>query len=133
MAGGAKQYFPQMPQGQKIKRFYKKVDIVEHPLSQETNKLAAGQKVDYKNLSVAGEKYWAVTLDGKVTKTMYKDSLLIPTKAMAVALAEEWESQKEHISLKSLHLVRPPFIDWFRTTSWLNASGRQTMTASKTT
>jgi hypothetical protein len=24
---------------------------------------------------------------------MYKDNLLIPTKAMAVALAEEWESQ----------------------------------------
>jgi chaperone required for assembly of F1-ATPase len=55
---------------------------------------------------LAGKKYWAVTLDGKVTKTMYKDALLIPTKAMAVALAEEWESQKEHISLKSLHLVR---------------------------
>jgi chaperone required for assembly of F1-ATPase len=33
-----------------------------------------------------------VTLDGKVTKTMYKDNLLIPSKAMAVALAEEWES-----------------------------------------
>jgi chaperone required for assembly of F1-ATPase len=33
-----------------------------------------------------------VTLDGKVTKTMYKDNLFIPSKALAVAIAEEWES-----------------------------------------
>jgi len=38
------------------------------------------------------DKYWAVTLDGKATKTMFKDNLFIPTKALAVALAEEWES-----------------------------------------
>jgi chaperone required for assembly of F1-ATPase len=36
---------------------------------------------------------------------MYKDSLFIPTKALAVALAEEWEAQKESINLKSLHIV----------------------------
>jgi hypothetical protein len=101
----SKQYFPQMPQGQKIKRFYKKVDVIEHPLSEEGARLAPGEKVDFRNLSVTEGKYWAVTLDGKVTKTMYKDSLLIPSKAMAVALAEEWDSQQENISLKSLHLV----------------------------
>jgi chaperone required for assembly of F1-ATPase len=33
-----------------------------------------------------------VTLDGKPIKTMYKDNLLLPTKALAVALAEEWDS-----------------------------------------
>lgn len=103
----SKQYFPQMPQGQKIKRFYKKVDVIEHPLSDEGPKLAPGEKVDFRNLSATEGKYWAVTLDGKVTKTMYKDSLLIPSKAMAVALAEEWDSQQENISLKSLHLVSP--------------------------
>lgn len=51
------------------------------------------------------DKYYAVTLDGKVTKTMFKDTLLIPTKALALALAEEWEAQKETINLKSLHIV----------------------------
>ena len=51
------------------------------------------------------DKYWGVTLDGKVTKTMFKDNLLIPSKALAVALAEEWDSQKETINLKSLHIV----------------------------
>lgn len=101
----SKQYFPQMPQGQKIKRFYKKVDVVEHPLSAEGTCLGPNEKIDFRNLSATEGKYWAVTLDGKVTKTMYKDSLLIPSKAMAVALAEEWDSQQENISLKSLHLV----------------------------
>ena len=95
-----------MPQGYKIKRFYKKVDIVEHPLSAEQQKIQEDQSIDFKNLSYTSGKYWAVTLDGKVTKTMYKDGLFIPTKAMAVALAEEWESQTEFINLKTLHLVR---------------------------
>ena len=35
--------------------------------------------------------YWAVTLDEKPVKTMYKDDMFLPTKALAVALAEEWE------------------------------------------
>ena len=63
----------------------------------------------HSNLSLSHGKYWAVALDGKVTKTMYKDPLLIPSKAMAVALAEEWESQQDQINLKSLHLVRAAF------------------------
>jgi chaperone required for assembly of F1-ATPase len=44
------------------------------------------------NLSLSHDKYYGVTLDGKVTKTLYKDDLLLPTKALAIALAEEWES-----------------------------------------
>jgi chaperone required for assembly of F1-ATPase len=40
-----------------------------------------------------------------MTKTMYKDNLLIPSKAMAITLAEEWDSQHESINLKSLYLV----------------------------
>jgi chaperone required for assembly of F1-ATPase len=94
-----------MPQGYKIKRFYKKVDIVEHPLQGEAPKVAAGEQINFTNLS-RSDKYWAVTLDGKVTKTMYKDNLFIPSKTLAVAIAEEWESQHENINLKSLHLVR---------------------------
>jgi chaperone required for assembly of F1-ATPase len=81
-----------MPAGYKIKRFYKKVDVVEHPMSSEAPKIASGEAVCFNNLSLS-DKYWAVTLDGKVTKTMYKDNLLIPSKAMAIALAEEWEGQ----------------------------------------
>ena len=73
-------------------------------MSEEAPKLPAGEAVNVNNLSLS-DNYWAVTLDGKVTKTMYKDNLMIPTKAMAVALAEEWDSQQEHINLKTLYLV----------------------------
>lgn len=51
-----------------------------------------------------------MTLDGKVTKTMFKDPLVIPSKALAVALAEEWEAQSESINLKSLHIVNTKLI-----------------------
>ncbi len=116
------QFFPAMPAGYKIKRFYKKVDVVEHPMSGEAPKLPPGETVSVNNLSLS-DKYWAVTLDGKVTKTMYKDNLLIPSKAMAVALAEEWESQQEHINLKTLSLVYHEFSsnNIFRTTTLPNA------------
>jgi chaperone required for assembly of F1-ATPase len=50
------------------------------------------------------DTYWAVTLDGRVTKTFFKDDLLIPSRSLAVALAEEWETQGETIDIKSLHL-----------------------------
>ena len=56
------------------------------------------------NLSMSHGPYWAVALDGRVIKTMYKDPLPIPSRALAVALAEEWESQQEKIDLKSLTL-----------------------------
>jgi len=50
------------------------------------------------------DSYFAVALDGRVTKTLYKDDLLIPTRALAVAVAEEWDMQGERIDLKSLVL-----------------------------
>ena len=68
------------------------MDIAEHPLSADAPKIPKDEPISFNNLSMSRDKYWAVTLDGKVTKTMYKDNLLIPTKAMAIALAEEWES-----------------------------------------
>ena len=80
-----------MPSGYKIKRFYKKVDIMEHPQTEQQKKLAKGEQVSFNNLSLS-DKYWAVSLDGKIIKTIYKDDLLLPTKALAIALAEEWDS-----------------------------------------
>lgn len=86
------QFFPTVPTGVRIKRFYKKVEVVEHPHTSWgiTKKLKPGQLVDFSNISVS-DKYWAVTLDDRITKTMYKDELLLPSRAIAVALAEEWE------------------------------------------
>ena len=87
-----------------IRRFYKKVDVVEHPLTPQLDKLSDDQKVSLNNLHLSKEKYYAVTLDGKVTKTLYKDDLCLPTRALAVALAEEWDSQQERIDMKTLKL-----------------------------
>ena len=64
----------------------------------------SSQKVSLNNLHLSYDKYYAVTLDGKVTKTLYKDDLLLPTRALAVALAEEWDSQQERIDMKTLKL-----------------------------
>ena len=60
--------------------------------------------VSLNNLSLSHGPYWAVALDNRIIKTMYKDAMPIPSRALAVALAEEWESQQEKIDLKSLHL-----------------------------
>lgn len=83
---------PQIPSLQKIKRFYKKVDVIEHPDSDELPKLPAGEKVTLDNLSLSHDKYYAITLDGRVAKTFYKDQLAIPSRALAIALAEEWDA-----------------------------------------
>lgn len=83
---------PTIPNLQKLRRFYKKADVIEHPLSGKVEKLQATEKVNMNNLSMSHDTYWAVTLDGRVTKTFFKDDLLIPSRSLAVALAEEWES-----------------------------------------
>lgn len=124
MSAKPSNFFPTIPQGYKLKRFYKKVEIMEHPLSDEVQKLQKDEQVSFHNLSQS-DTYWTVTLDGKSTKTMFKDTLLIPTKALAIALAEEWEMQHENINLRSLHLVNLiiPFelilICFNRITTWL--------------
>ena len=41
------QYFPNLPQSHKIKRFYKKVDVVEHPLTEKVERLAPNTPVSY--------------------------------------------------------------------------------------
>jgi chaperone required for assembly of F1-ATPase len=35
---------------------------------------------------------------------MFKDALLLPSRALAVALAEEWEAQQDVLDVKKLHL-----------------------------
>ena len=87
-----------------MKRFYKKATVIQHPDSDSLPKLKPSEDVSFENLSMCHGPYWAVALDGRVIKTMYKDPMPIPSRALAVALAEEWESQQEKIDLKTLHL-----------------------------
>ena len=45
-------------------------------------------------------------LDGRVTRTPGRVETLVPTMALAEALAEEWRAQRDHISPMSMPLVR---------------------------
>ena len=56
--------------------------------------MGANDEINMTNLSKIREgvdKFYAVTLDNKVMKTMYKDPLYIPSRPLAIALAEEWD------------------------------------------
>ena len=90
--GAERASMPTIPNMSKIRRFYKKAGVIEHPMSNKVEKLLSSEKVTLNNLSMSHDNYWAVTLDDRVTKTFYKDDLIIPSRSLAVALAEEWES-----------------------------------------
>jgi len=96
---------PQMPNMTKLKRFYKNVDVIEHPASAGLAKIPSGEAISLNNLSMSHDKYYAVTLDGRVVKTFYKDVMAMPSRALAVAVAEEWESQHEKIDVRHMHLT----------------------------
>jgi ATP synthase F1 complex assembly factor 2 len=49
-------------------------------------------------------KYYCVTLDDRVTGTLYKDVLALPSRALAIAVAEEWDAQTDKIDMKTLKL-----------------------------
>ena len=87
----------------KIKRFYKNVTIQRHPAATGVEHLEKGAKVDLTNLSKSHE-YWSVALDKRTLKTMYKDELLLPSRALAAAVAQEWESQHDVIDLRTFHI-----------------------------
>ena len=88
----------------KLKKFYRHAEVIEHPESDFLEKLKPEEKVTYNNLSRTHGPYWGVALDGRPIKTIYKERMAVPSRALAVALAEEWESQGEKIDIKSLHL-----------------------------
>jgi len=79
--------------GERIKRFYKKVTVVEHPkqLDFPDRIISLDEKVGLHNLS-SSNQFYSVQLDGRSVKTLYKDDLLIPSLPLAMAVAEEWES-----------------------------------------
>ena len=45
-----------------------------------------------------------MTLDGSIIKTLKKDDLIIPSKALADAIASEWDQQSKTIVVKNLLL-----------------------------
>jgi hypothetical protein len=54
-----------------VKRFYKEVSVMEHPMSDDLPKLDKDEPLTINNLQLSHDKYYSVTLDGRVTKTLY--------------------------------------------------------------
>ena len=61
----------------------------------------------YKTVAVApqGESF-AVLLDGKPLRTPARAALLLPTEALAAAVAREWQAQVEHVVPATMPLTR---------------------------
>lgn len=61
----------------------------------------------YKDASVERiEGGWTVHLDGRALKTPAKAGLVLPTEALAAAVAEEWRGQGETLELQTMTLTR---------------------------
>ncbi len=56
--------------------------------------------------TVAEEGGFAVTLDGRAIKTPGKSPLLVPTQAMASAVADEWRAQEEDIDPATMPMTQ---------------------------
>ena len=91
----------------RIKRFYKKVEVIEHPRSSHFTDLvlAEGESVGLENLSKRNfdKTFFGITLDGRPIKSLYKDDMVIPSYPLAIAVAEEWDANLHTIDLRIMH------------------------------
>lgn len=83
------------------------------PSKVDTSKLAVREaprpktKRVYKTVGVASDtEGWHVLLDGKQLKTPMRKSLSTPVKALAEAIAAEWDGQKEFVEPENMPLMR---------------------------
>jgi chaperone required for assembly of F1-ATPase len=61
----------------------------------------------YKNATVTEvEGGWGIQLDGKTLRSPAKRPFVLPTEALAVAIAEEWQSQADKIDPHSMPLMQ---------------------------
>ena len=102
---------PNIPGGFKLKRFYKEVTVMPHPYSNSGPDSQPIGKSQLKDCSIRLQSlskspaYWGVSLDDRVIKTLYKDDMFLPTKKLALGVAEEWTQQGESIILRSLKMT----------------------------
>ena len=52
---------------------------------------------------------FALTLDGRIAKTPAKHDFVVPTLALAEAIAAEWQAQQEHVNFAAMPLTRLAF------------------------
>uniref|UniRef100_A0A8D0GE30 ATP synthase mitochondrial F1 complex assembly factor 2 n=1 Tax=Sphenodon punctatus TaxID=8508 RepID=A0A8D0GE30_SPHPU len=67
----------------------------------------------YQNVSISrGEGGFEINLDHRKLKTPQAKLFTVPSEALAVAVATEWEAQKDTVKFYSMHLV-----------SWADSAG----------
>ncbi|HAV07785.1 MAG TPA: ATPase [Rhodobacteraceae bacterium] len=57
-------------------------------------------------LAVKCDHGWTVELDGRAVKTPAKAALVVPTQAMAEAIAEEWRAQEATVDPRTMPVTR---------------------------
>ncbi len=62
----------------------------------------------YKSVDVQSNEdgQWNVTLDGRELRTPAKSPLNLPTRALALAVADEWAAQEHEIMVADMHVTR---------------------------
>ena len=61
----------------------------------------------YKSATVSEtDQGWGIDLDERSVKTPARAGLVLPSKALAEAIAGEWNAQGERIDIASMHLMR---------------------------
>jgi chaperone required for assembly of F1-ATPase len=78
-----------------MKRFYEKAEALP---------AASGQIAGSPRGAAA--RGWAVALDGRPVKTPGKHDLILPTAALAAAVAEEWQAQQGEVRPGEMRLTR---------------------------
>jgi chaperone required for assembly of F1-ATPase len=61
---------------------------------------------DLATVSQTGEADWHILLDGRTVKTPQRAALLLPSEALAIAIASEWNAQSETIDLRLMPLTK---------------------------
>ena len=85
--GGAREGLGREPKRPAMKRFYKTVSVAAAP-------------------GDPGQEEHRILLDGRPMRTPAKRVLAVPSRALAEAIAAEWEAQRDHIDPASMPLTR---------------------------
>lgn len=83
---------------------------------------ASGPKRFYKNSSVlySGNNQYEITLDNRKLKTPNGGQFLVRSEPLAIAIAAEWNAQKENIDRSKMHLVASSANTTFETDQWFH-------------
>ena len=63
----------------------------------------------YRQVSVykeeSGRGWYGVQLDHRILRTPLRKPFLVPTEALALAVSEEWQAQKDKVQTSLMHLT----------------------------